>query len=240
MRPEIKNALGLIGCMCLVALFAALLCLAGLLHSADRAAQEIVPTVDRHLTDIQGIADVRLRSIEEKADAQLTALNKTVDRTHTDALDLTAGAVVLIHKDLQAALDIVDQRTGEALAIAKPVALGLEDVEWKAAGTIAAIRPTIDNLNELSGPILRNSLGTIAAAKVAMGDVAKAGRTFEATSLSLDQAAKNSAEASKQSAILAQNLAKATKPLPTWLRIGLAVAPSAAQTAFPLWSMFAK
>ena len=72
------------------------------------------------------------------------------------------------------------------------------------------------------------------------GDLAKAGRTFEATSLSIDAAAKNSADASKQTSVVMANFAKATKPLPTWLRIGLAVAPSAAQTAFPLWSMFAK
>ena len=233
MKPPIKNALGLIGCMCLAALAAALFCLTAVLHSADRAAQQIVPTLDN-----------RLASMEIKTDAQLTTLNQNVhrelDMTRKETLSLMAGTVVLAHNDLQTALDIVDQRTGEALGMVKPVLLGAQDVEWQTAGTIAAVRPTINNMNELSGPILRNSLGTIAAAKVAMGDIAKAGRTFEATSRSLDQAAQNSAEASKQSAILAEHLAKATKPLPTWLRIGLAVAPSAAQTAFPLWSMFSK
>ena len=48
MKPAIKNALGLILCMCGVALFAALIALTGALHSADRAAQQIVPALDRY------------------------------------------------------------------------------------------------------------------------------------------------------------------------------------------------
>jgi len=233
MRPEIRTCLGLIACMCGVALFAALLALAGFLHSADRAAQQIVPTVDRHLTSIEHTADARLASIEAKVDRRTGELSRITLQLESDANAKLDTALRLADAQLTAT------RT-DVLAEVHPVLGQASDALAAYAALPRSIQPTVDQVNLLSGPLLRNSLGTVAAAKVTLGDLAKAGRTFEATSLQINQAAVNSAEASKQTAVVMTNFAKATKPLPTWLRIGLAVAPSAAQTAFPLWSMFSK
>ena len=237
MRPDIKNILGLIACLCGVAFFAALLALAGFLHSADRAAQQIVPTVDHRLASIEKTANDRLASIEAKADARIGDLSEKLvhisDKAESDLNAKLDTALALTDAQLTAT-------RADLLAELHPVVGQASDTLSAYAALPRSIQPTVDQVNLLSGPLLRNSLGTVAAAKVTLGDLAKAGRTFEATSLQINRAAVNSAEASKQTAVVMTNFAKATKPLPTWLRIGLAVAPSAAQTAFPLWSMFSK
>lgn len=211
---------------------------AGLALQAWRAVPDrIVSVADARLASIEKTADARLASIEAKTDAQLTAtrgeLSSISRKLESDANTKLDAVLALSDAQLTAT-------RSELLAEVHPITAQASDALAAYAALPRSIQPTVDQVNLLSGPLLRNSLGTVAAAKVTLGDLAKAGRTFEATSLSIDAAAKNSADASKQTAVVMANFAKATKPLPTWLRIGLAVAPSAAQTAFPLWSMFAK
>jgi hypothetical protein len=261
MKPKIKNAFGLIACMCAVALFGALIASIGFLRSSTVASDQTGMAVAQvnaalsgkmknHHDGLLWLAAQFLKNADGAANQiKQTAgdANKIAKQQEPKVAALTDATVALVRSgnDTVAKLGKAATTLDAALALVKTdtipkVTLAATDALGAYAALPRAFQPTVDQVNLLSGPLLRNSLGTIAAAKVAMGDVAKAGRTFEATSLSIDAAAKNSAEASKQSAILAQNLAKATKPLPTWLRIGLAVAPSAAQTAFPLWSMFSK
>ena len=197
----------------------------------------IVTVADARLGSIERTADARLVSIEAKTDAQLTAtrgeLSKNLRQLQSDANAKIDAALALSDAQLTAT-------RAELLAEVHPVLGQATDALAAYAALPRSIQPTIDYANKMSPFIIDNFHGAITAAKYTLGDVAKASRTFEATSLQINQAAINSADASKQTAIVMTNFAHATKPLPTWLRIGLAVAPSAAQTAFPLWSIFSK
>ena len=180
---------------------------AQLVAAADQRAAQLERSTDAHLTSLERTADRRLASLQADAGARLDA-----------AIHLADAQMTAARADLVGEIHPVSQSAAAALA---------------AYGALPKdIQPTVATMNELSGPLLRNALGAVAAVKVTAGDLAKAGSTFETTSLSIDLAAKNSAEASKQTAIVMSNFAKATRPLPTWVRIGLAVAPPVAQTAF--------
>lgn len=201
------------------------------------APDRIVAVADARLGSIERTTDARLASIEARTDAQLTA---TRHELLQNVQQLESG----VNAKIDAALSLSDAQLtaarADVLAEVHPVAVGATDALAAYAALPRSLEPTIAYTNKMSPFIIDNFHGAITAAKYTLGDVAKASRTFEATSLSLDRAAKNSANASEQTAVVMGNFAKATKPLPTWLRIGLAVAPSAAQTAFPLWSMFSR
>jgi hypothetical protein len=175
------------------------------------------------------VIDQRLQSVEKTTDSRLASIQQTADRR---LASLQADADARLDTTIRLADAQLAAMRGELLAEVHPLSLEAA-ATLRAYGALPmAIQPTVQTMNELSGPFLRNALGAVAAVKVTAGDLAKAGRTFESTSLSMNAAAQNSAEASKQTAIVMSNFAKATKPLPTWVRIGLAVAPPIAQTAF--------
>ena len=178
------------------------------------------------LTALQAMTDHRLASLEARTDAQITsARGDVLNRMDTliGRLDARAGEVI----------DRADVRLGETTAAVNRVA-------DQATASMASIDPTVQAVNHLAPSLMRNALGTIAAAKVTAGETALTMRTIreaapEITS-SITASAVASQEAAASAALTSQNLAKLTRPGPTWLRylgLGLTVAAPASQVAFP-------
>lgn len=207
-----------------------LLCECALTARAWRALPDrVVAVTDARLGHMEVTVDKRLASIQHDANAHLSSVETIAAGRLDAALKLSDAQMTAAREQLLQSVQQLISTTSDQL--------GATAVQ--AQRTLAAyqqlpesVAPTVNNLNRVSGPLLNNSLGAVAAAKITLGDLAKAGRTFEATSKSIDLAAHNSADASLATARVMQNFATATKPLPMWARVGLAVAPPMAQTAF--------
>jgi hypothetical protein len=126
-----------------------------------------------------------------------------------------------------------------------------------ALGTVNALhddlKPTLENAaaitahaKDASAILLRRDalpaqlLGLTGAAKVTLGQTAETMRdiqratpqmlsTWNEIGTNVKATTEASTEASRNTAQVMANFARATKPLPTWARIGLAVAPPIAQ-----------
>lgn len=178
------------------------------------------------LTALQTMTDCRLASLEAKTDAQMTAIRADV----VGRMDTLIGR---IDDRAGEAIARADARMGETTAVVTQVA-------DQAVASMASIEPTVQVVNHLAPSLMRNALGTIAAAKVTAGETALTMRTIreaapEITS-SITASAVASQEAAASAALTSQNLAKLTRPGPTWLRylgLGLTVAAPASQVAFP-------
>lgn len=204
-----------------------LLCEAALTMRAWRGIPDAtLMLASEQLTALQAMTDQRLASLEDRADQQLTATRRDVLR-RVDTL-----------------IDRVDARTGEALARADArlgeTTAAVTSVADQANATMASVDPTVQAVNSLSPSLMRNALGTIAAAKVTAGETAQTMRTLREAAPEITESIKASATASQEAATAAamtsQNLANLTRPGPKWLRyvgLGLSVAAPASQIALP-------
>jgi len=150
----------------------------------------------------------------------------------------TANEIRLASVDLRATVQEIRSGTGPLLAAVhdrvddtKPILMHL-DQQVQALGvqgvaTLAQGQHAIHILEPFA-------TGTLGATKVAAGQFAKASIAFEQSWPHIlggvDQIVANSDRTTAASAEIAQNFAIATKPLPKWLRVVLAIAPPVAAT----------
>jgi hypothetical protein len=189
------------------------------------------------------------RSAETRVLAQITGLRSDLN-----------GQVAGLRSDLTgesaAWRNTTDKRLGSIqgdVAIRLDTALvradaRLGDVTAAVAGLRADLAPTLahaasvaQHADEASAILLRRDalpaqlLGTVAAARVTLGETAETMRDFRRATPALltgiDHVVANSNKTTDATATVMGNFAKATKPLPTWLRITLGVAPPLAATA---------
>jgi hypothetical protein len=136
----------------------------------------------------------------------------------------------------------------------------------ETTGTLAGIRedisPTLNNAAALTASaahvaasddipgVIRDTRFLMARAARTAGHIEQAADAVEGSAKEFrgalprtlagwDRIVANSDETTKQTANFMGNLAEMTKPLPTWARIGLAVAPPAVQTGFTVGSWLA-
>ena len=141
---------------------------------------------------------------------------------------------------------VADRRLGDTLARVDTALGTVDQFRTDLQPTIANAESISAQANEASAILFRRDalpaqiLGLTAAAKITLGQTATTMRSIqEATPQMLatvQQVGDNvkatteaSTEASRNTAQVMANFARATKPLPTWARIGLAVAPPIAQ-----------
>ena len=133
-----------------------------------------------------------------------------------------------------------DRRVGDTL--------GRVDTALEAVNALHdELKPTLDNAaaitaqtKDASAILFRRDalpaqlLGLTAAAKVTLGQTAETMRDIQRATpeivANIRATTEASTEASKNTAQVMANFAKATKPLPAWARVVLAVAPPAVQT----------
>ena len=108
-------------------------------------------------------------------------------------------------------------------------------------GTIGAIRPVVDNANETLAQtnstialIRPQAVGLLAGWKVTGGEFAQMARRFDSALpealATWQRIGNNSDQTTAATAVMMKNFALSTRPLPKWMRIGLAIAPPVAQT----------
>ncbi len=194
-----------------------------------------------------GVAQRESQKTRDLIERQAADIRKEVlaeIRRQGDAIRVDAKSVV------STAVERTDRRVGETLARAdralatvenlradlRPVLADADELLQQTSGTVAVLRP--------------QTLGLIAATKRAAGETAQAARRVDAALpaalLTWDQIGQNvarasneSAETARQSRLFMSNLAAASKPLPAWARISLAVAPPIVQTGFTAASWMA-
>lgn len=123
------------------------------------------------------------------------------------------------------------------------------ELRGKIGAVLDGASATEDELRKTVADVHPQILGLVAASKVTAGEAATTMREIRRavpgfitqgqqiaenvrlTSLQFIETGKQSAEASKQTAKMMGNLAAATKPLPAWLRIPLAITGAVAPTA---------
>ena len=153
MKPEIKNALGLIACLCGVALFGALICAAGFLRSSTVASDQTGAAV-----------------------SQVNAALSGKMKNHHDGLLWLAAEFL---KNADGAANQIKQTAGDANKIAKqqePKVAALTDASValvrSGSAVVANLGGTVQALNDTIGVVKDQSLprlnGTIDAATAAV------------------------------------------------------------------------
>ena len=202
--------------------------------------------------------------------AQFGAAQREAEKTRQQVLAEVGRQSAAIRGDLfprvDAALSVVDRRTGDALAAvngatdkldkrlqvidgAAPVLAGLDALLASANANLADGRKALEQAvdpADVAG-VLRDTRFFLARAARTAGHVEQASDDFRASvpemlaiwksvGLNIELASNESAKTAAESRNFMAHLSEMTKPLPSWARIGLAVAPPIVQTGFTVGS----
>ena len=223
-------------CTLLLALAAVAVQAVLLLHAATVAARALPGAVSGELqatrmalvgeitdtrADLTGQVEAARQDLLSRTDHQVSALRgdvmgevaeirKTADRRIGDTLgrvDTALATMNALHDDLKPTLDNAAAITAQA----------------KDASAILLRRDALP----------AQLLGVTAAAKVTLGQTAETMRDIQRATPeivnNIRATTQASTEASKNTALVMHNFAEATKPLPRWARVALAVAPPVVQ-----------
>ena len=227
---EMKTATYFLSCLALCAITVAALTAAKMMNQATETmkAWQTIPQ------QVVVLSDVRLKEVERIADTRMASLEKTADR-RLKSIQVDANA------QLSKALVLEDQ---QFTSLRQDLISEVHPISVAAADTLTAygvlpkqIKPTIDTVNELSGPLLRNALGTVAAMKMTSGEADKTLKIFREAAPELIAAVQRSADGSAKTAQAAAdltvNLAQTFKPLPRKIQIPLAIIGGVGSAVYP-------
>ena len=205
---------------------------------------DVVKTMPQQIAALRTTAQSEIADTRSVLDRQLTA-------TRTDVVAAINRQGSGLRTDTKLELDayrqFADVKVSDVLA-------RLDAALAQAAALHTEVTPVLEHAasitahaDEASAILLRRDalpaqvLGTLGAAKVTLGETAQTMRTIRdttpAVAENIKRATDESAKASESAAKLAAHLAKETKPLPTWARVGLAVAPPLAATGASVISL---
>ena len=218
-----------------VCLFAAtcgfiLICLAvlHLLQTTTRTIEQIPVVIQRQSQLLRRDAVNQIRESREdilkEVDKTARLLDRRVASIERKADDHLAETRLMLGAKLDSAIAVADRQLSQANSSIQEVAMIRQDLQ-----------PTIEEINNLSGPMLRNGLGLVAALKVTAGETAQTMKHVRLATpemiAALQESAKSSQAATGYIAQTASNLAVLTKPTPRWVRIltvsGIAAAGAA-------------
>ena len=193
--------------------------------------------------ELQATRTAVLQELDNQATGIRQDLTGQVEGARKDLLVRTERQVEGLRSDvIENVADIrtmADRRIDDSLGRVDKALAILESVNDE-------LKPTLDNAavitaqaKEASGILFRRDalpaqiLGLTAAAKVTLGQSAETMRDIQRATPeivnNIKATTQASTEASKNTAQVMANFAKATKPLPTWARVALAVAPPIVQ-----------
>jgi hypothetical protein len=173
--------------------------------------------VDAARKDVLAKADGQLGALQSESFRQIAEFRGVADRRLGDTLarvDTALGMVNQLHTDLQPTLANAESITAHA-SEASAILFRRDALPAQILGLTAAAKITLGQTATTMRSIQEATPQMLATVQQ-VGDNVKA--TTEA-----------STAASRNTAQVMANFARATKPLPTWVRIGLAVAPPIAQ-----------
>ena len=219
-------------CVLLAALIAVAVSAFLLLHTAAAV-----------VADVPGEIQATRAALVTEIQATRGDLTGQVQSAREDLLGRTERQVIALRGDVTGEVaefrKAADQRVGDTL--------GRVDT---ALATVNALhddlKPTLDNAaaitaqaKDASAILLRRDalpaqlLGLTGAAKVTLGQTAETMRDIQRATPeivhNIQATTAASTEASKNTALVMHNFAEATKPLPKWARVALAVAPPVVQ-----------
>ncbi|MBN9658619.1 MAG: hypothetical protein J0H49_10610 [Acidobacteria bacterium] len=173
----------------------------------DQAPMIVQTAVHAEVALLRADTRAEIAETRKALDHQLTAIRVDGNRQ----MDLTRAAAVNQLDQLQARVDGQLGQANESIA--------------KVAGLRDDIQPVIHDVNTLAGPIGRNTLGLIAAAKVTAGETAKMSRQIQMATPELIASSKriadNSDRTTASTAGAMRNVQEFTRPLPRWIRLPL-------------------
>lgn len=227
-----KTALYSAAAFALLALGVCLLCVAHAVCGIERTVAAMPGIVDARLAAIQGDANAHLASLEGRADHHLHHIESVADRRLAEALRLGDTQLDAAQARLLANLEGFE---GGLLAQSGAVTT-------QAVASLRSLDPTLDALNQLSGPVLRNTLGAVAAIKITAGETAQTMRGVRDATPQLVASAQRSADGAAltahSTAALTANLARTFRPLPRWVQIPLALSGGVGSAVYP-WAALA-
>ena len=185
------------------------------------------------------------RVVNRQTDRVLATTRDAIHDSRKDVL----REVAALRKDTMRQMDelriTADARLVDVARIADKQLSRTNDT---VASVVTAFEPSLSHIESITAHadeasailLARNGLpaqllGVTAAAKVTLGETAQTMRTVRDTTpqiaANIQRATDESALTAEQSRIAMKNLAEATKPLPRWLRIPLAITGAIAPTA---------
>jgi hypothetical protein len=180
---------------------------------------------------LPGVADTHLAALEEKVDA-VTAIARTLagnaDKRTGQALDIVATA----ESDSRNLLDLkLTDFNSQLTSANKTLGAAADGINFLTS-KYAELPDQVSGSREFKSYVA-NGLGLLAAAKLTAGQTEKTMAAIDLATphilANVDAFTASGVQASQKTTLVMSNFAVATKPLPTWMRIGLAVAPPAAQ-----------
>jgi hypothetical protein len=241
MKPAIKNALGLIGCLCGVALIPALVFLSLLFHSVDRAAQQVEAAGEKinvalagkksnHHDGILWIFQEFLKNADGAANQiKQTAgdANKIAKQQEPKMKALADASITLVKSsnDTVAKLGKAATTLDEALVVVKDQTI--PKVTDSATDTLAAyaalpraFQPTIEAVNKTSPVLLRRVGDTISQTRITMLEAAQTMKTVRDAAPKLaDSAVKVGQSADGIAADVHSITSDIAKPKSLWAKV---------------------
>ena len=203
---------------------------------------------------LPGAVSAELQTTRTAFVAQVQAvrgdLTGQVESARKDLLSRAEGQVASLRTDVMGELAQIsksaDHRLGDTLTRVDTALGEVEELRGDLKPTLENAASITSHANEASAILFRRDalpaqlLGLTGAAKVTLGQTAETMRdiqratpqmlaTWSEIGGNVKATTEASTEASRNTAQVMANFARATKPLPTWARIGLAVAPPIAQ-----------
>lgn len=184
------------------------------------------------MANISGTA-LTVQDAVRDADARVDQAIRTLDRR---AASLQAGA----DKHLGVVEQITDARLREATGALAGLRGDLQPTLRGVAATTAATAALVGDLQASVDDLYPDIKASVESVTVAAASAGYASEDFRrAVPVILDGAQRIVANSDRTTASTAEvmaNLARATRPLPAWARVALAVAPPMAQTGFTVAS----
>lgn len=184
---------------------------AALVAEIQSTRGDLTSQVQSAREDLLGRADRQVSALRGDVMGEVAEIREAADRRVGDMLgrvDTALGTMNVLHDDLKPTIENVAAITAQA----------------KDASAILLRRDALP----------AQLLGLTAAAKVTLGQTAETMRDIQRATpeivANIKATTEASTEASQNTAQVMANFAKATRPLPTWARVALAVAPPVVQT----------
>jgi hypothetical protein len=193
------------------------------------------------------MADERLADVTARADEQLSLLRRDlrdeIGRTRSELRgEITAARVAVL-----GTIRPVIENANQVITDARGLVVSADGVIEESRATVASVhaavdeaRPFVRSWSSLAPAMSANTLGTLAAVKVATGEFAQTMRHIRLATPEIVAAVRASADAatvgSQAAARTAENLAAVTRPAPKWVRgalYGVSIAAPVSTVALP-------
>jgi hypothetical protein len=193
------------------------------------------------------LADARLADLTTRADDQISTLRQNLREEIGQIRSELRGEIAATRSEALGAIRPVIEAANQTLTDARVLVASADGVIEESRTVVASVRAAVDEArpfvrswSSLAPAMSANTLGTLAAIKVASGEFAQTMRHIRLATPEIVAAVRASADAasvgSQAAARTAENLAAVTSPAPKWVRgalYGVSIAAPVSTVALP-------